>query len=78
VLHAMVQRFDGRRGPLGLTTPLLWYYGLTLAVPLVNGAAGTGATFVEYALFVFTLPLVLMCLFAVARRSERPRRVSAR
>ena len=63
-LHELAQRFDGRSGPTSMTTPLMWYYGITLAVPLANGAAG-GAAFVEYALCVLTLPLVCIALARV-------------
>jgi hypothetical protein len=37
--------------------PLAAYYAVTLAVPLANGAAQSGA-FVEHALAVFVVPLV--------------------
>ena len=61
-LYALAQRFDGRLGPVRMATPLLWYYGITLAVPFANGAAGTGAAFFEYALFVLALPLICIAL----------------
>jgi exosortase K len=66
-LHELARRFDGRRAAVRMTTPLLWYYGMTLAVPLANGAAGNSAAFVEYALFVLVLPLVFVALASVAR-----------
>jgi exosortase K len=79
VLHEIVRRFDGRSGPLRLTTPLVSYYALTLAVPLVNGAGRNGAAFIEYALFVLIFPLAVIAFAAAASRladrlSARPSR----
>jgi exosortase K len=65
LLHAVVQRFDSPYRPMRLTTPLVCYYALTLAVPLANGAGRQGAAFVEYALFVLALPLILVGLARV-------------
>ena len=61
--------------------PLAWYYAVTLALPLANGAAHAGAAFVEHALIVLILPPVLVVLASVTRemaravacRSEPPR-----
>lgn len=36
--------------------PLASYYAVTLAVPLANGAARSGTTFVEHALVVLIVP----------------------
>jgi hypothetical protein len=41
-------------------TPLTWYYGVTLAVPLANGALRTGDAFLEHAVVVLVAPLVLV------------------
>ena len=47
--------------------PLAWYYAITLALPLANGAAQAGAVFMEHALIVLLLPPVLLVLAGVAR-----------
>jgi hypothetical protein len=45
--------------------PLGCYYGVTLALPLANGA-GRGAAFVEHALIVLVMPpLLILLAFAV-------------
>ena len=51
--------------------PLAWYYAVTLALPLANGAAQAGATFVEHALIVLVLPPVLIVLASVTREMAR-------
>jgi len=58
LLFELVRQAD-RRIEHALTTPLIWYYGLTLAIPLANGAGGNGG-FVEHAAFVLIVPLVLV------------------
>jgi hypothetical protein len=45
--------------------PLLSYYGVTIALPLANGAAQSGAVFTEHALVVLLVPLVVI-VFACA------------
>ncbi len=72
LLHAIVQRFDDQSRSMRLTTPLLAYYTLTLAVPLANGAWRNTATFVEYAIFVLTLPLAFVALVAVVGYAFAP------
>ena len=47
--------------------PLAWYYAVTLALPLANGAAQAGAAFVEHALVVLVVPPVLVLLACVVR-----------
>jgi hypothetical protein len=42
--------------------PLAWYYAVTLAIPLANGAAQAGAVFVEHALIVLLVPPLLVAL----------------
>lgn len=42
--------------------PLAWYYAVTLALPLANGAAQSGAAFVHHALVVLVLPPILIVL----------------
>jgi hypothetical protein len=57
--RAVVQAF--RR----VATPLMWYYAVTLALPLANGAAHAGAPFLEHALVVLVFPPVLVVLVGV-------------
>jgi hypothetical protein len=57
--------------------PLAWYYAVTLALPIANGAAQGVAAFAEHALVVLVLPPVLI-VFAcgvreVARQIRRSR-----
>ncbi len=47
--------------------PLAWYYALTLAVPVANGAAQAGAVFVRHALVVLALPPMLIVLACAVR-----------
>jgi hypothetical protein len=42
--------------------PLAWYYAVTLALPLANGAAQSGTAFVNHALVVLVVPPVLIVL----------------
>jgi len=42
--------------------PLTWYYVVTLAIPIANGAAQAGAVFVRHALVVIVAPPVLIVL----------------
>ena len=51
--------------------PLAWYYAVTLALPLANGAAQAGAAFVEHALVVLILPPALIVLASVTREMAR-------
>jgi hypothetical protein len=53
--------------------PLAWYYAITLALPLANGAAQAGAAFVEHALVVLVLPPVLIVLACATREIARGR-----
>jgi hypothetical protein len=50
-----------------VATPLMWYYAVTLALPLANGAAQAGAVFVEHALVVLVFPLVLVVIVGLIR-----------
>ena len=65
---AVVQSF--RRA----ATPLAWYYAVTLALPVANGAAHAGAAFVEHALVVLVFPPVLVALVGVVHGIVRRRR----
>jgi hypothetical protein len=47
--------------------PLAWYYAVTLALPLANGAAQGGAVFAEHALVVLVFPLVLLVIAGLIR-----------
>jgi hypothetical protein len=52
--------------------PLAAYYAITLALPLANGAARSGAAFIEHALVVLVVPpaiIVLACAFHTVKRS---------
>lgn len=40
--------------------PLGWYYAVTLALPLANGAGELGAAFVEHAVVVVVVPPALI------------------
>jgi len=58
--------------------PLATYYGITLAVPFANGAAGSSTAFFEHALVVLVVPatiIVLACvgaqLFTSTRQLQR-------
>lgn len=56
--------------------PLLFYYAMTLGIPLVNGAYGRGADFWEHAGFVLLTPLVLIIPLAALRfyKNQRVKR----
>jgi hypothetical protein len=45
--------------------PLLSYYAVTVALPLANGAAQSGAVFTEHALVVLIVPPIVI-VFACA------------
>jgi hypothetical protein len=47
------------------TLPLGWYYAVTLALPLANGATQAGAAFVDHALVVLVVPPILIVLVHV-------------
>ena len=51
--------------------PLAWYYAVTLALPLANGAAQAGAVFVEHALVVLVVPPVLIVLACATHEIAR-------
>ena len=51
--------------------PLAAYYAVTLGLPLANGAARSGAPFVEHALAVLVVPPVVVTLaWAVHQASQ--------
>ena len=58
-----------------MARPLTWYYAITLAIPIANGAAKAGATFVEHALVVLIFPPILILIvcatYVTATRRRR-------
>lgn len=48
--------------------PLAWYYAITLAVPIANGAARAGRPFLEHAVVVLAVPPILIALSWSIRR----------
>jgi hypothetical protein len=46
--------------------PLTAYYGVTLGLPLANGAARSGAAFVQHALIVLVVPPMVIVLACAA------------
>jgi exosortase K len=60
---------DHRFGRIAL--PLASYYGITLGVPLLNGAAKAGSVFVEHALVVLLVPPVALVLACLIHRVSR-------
>jgi exosortase K len=51
--------------------PLAFYYAVTLGVPLANGAASSGATFVEHALIVLAVPVAAVVMVWAGARVIR-------
>ena len=51
----------------GAAVPLAFYYVVTLALPLANGAAHAGAAFVEHAVAVLLVPIVVIFLTSCRR-----------
>ena len=47
--------------------PLASYYGVTLALPMANGAIHAGRSFVMHALVVLVVPLLLIALACAAQ-----------
>jgi hypothetical protein len=76
------------RGTLGTTigrafhrtrVPLAFYYAVTLALPLANGAAQAGEAFATHALVVLVIPpiaIVLVCAMGALVRAFRTRVLS--
>jgi hypothetical protein len=65
-LHRVVQRLDRASVPVRwwscAALPLAAYYAVTLAIPLANGAASSGAPFLDHALVVLVVPAVMIIL----------------
>jgi hypothetical protein len=53
------------------SVPLCCYYAITLALPVANGAAKAGITFVEHALVVLVVPPILIVLVCTAHAIGR-------
>jgi cytochrome c oxidase assembly factor CtaG len=51
--------------------PLGWYYAVTIALPLANGAAGAGTDFVDHALVVAVVPPLLIVIGCTVRETAR-------
>jgi hypothetical protein len=47
--------------------PLASYYAVTLALPVANGAARSGMAFVEHAVVVLVLPVLIVLACATCR-----------
>ena len=54
-----------------LALPLAWYYAVTLAIPLANGAAEVGTVFMWHALVVLVVPPFLIVAASGAREMAR-------
>lgn len=63
--------FGGQAPSAPELVPLFWYFVITVAVPLANGAASGGKGFIEHTLFVMAVPLVLVALAAGGRELVR-------
>jgi hypothetical protein len=48
--------------------PLGWYYAVTLALPLANGAGGSGTAFVKHAAIVIVVPPTLIIVACGVRQ----------
>jgi exosortase K len=77
LLYTLVQHVDSLAEPtrqrrdgwvFKCALPLGCYYVVTLAVPLVNGAALASDAFLSHAIVVLLVPPVLILLISVARR----------
>lgn len=75
LLYHLAQRLDPGAPAIRVTAlPLAAYYAVTLGLPLANGAAQSGARFVEHALFVLVVPPVLITLaWAIHQAAWRSR-----
>ena len=57
--------------------PLSAYYAVTLALPLANGAARSGAAFVEHALIVLVIPPAMIVLASALFLPQGSQRIDA-
>jgi hypothetical protein len=51
--------------------PLAWYYGITIGVPLANGAAQSNAGFVKHAITVVVVPPIAIMLACAVHSTVR-------
>lgn len=51
--------------------PLASYYAVTLALPLANGAAQAGASFLDHALVVLVVPPIVITLACAVHQSSQ-------
>lgn len=58
--------------------PLAWYYIVTVAIPIANGASLSDGLFVRHVLVVLALPPLLIVLVAGVIGAARGLRASAR
>ena len=72
LLYGLVQGLDRDDGLRGVALPLLSYYAVTLALPLANGAAQSGARFAHHAAVVVIVPVVAIVAWRLVRRVSRP------
>ena len=62
--HSMVAHAFRR-----LALPLGCYYAVTLGLPLANGAAHSGAAFLNHAVFVLVIPPILIVLLCTVQKA---------
>jgi exosortase K len=75
LLYDVAQRLDrGTRGAdwKRFAVPLATYYAVTLGIPLANGAARSGAIFVEHAFVVLIVPPIVLLAFRAMVATTRP------
>jgi hypothetical protein len=71
LLYELVQRADRGATFSRVALPLGCYYFVTLALPLVNGAAWAGDAFLNHALVVLLVPPALILLVYTMRHGAR-------
>jgi len=67
----LVLLYELASGSRRVLLPLVWYYGVTLAMPIANGASLSDASFVKHALVVLVLPLLLIAAAGAIREIAR-------
>jgi exosortase K len=56
----LVLLYEPASGSRRVLLPLVWYYAVTLVIPIANGASLSDASFVKHALVVLVLPVLLI------------------
>jgi exosortase K len=56
----LVLLYELASGSRRILLPLVWYYAVTLVIPIANGASLSDASFVKHALVVLVLPVLLI------------------